>query len=116
MRPFTDVIRDIRKGRVVDAATTELAEVVRGVLDTNKGGSLTLTLTVKPNGRGDNAVIVSAKLAAKVPQVDLPDALFFANLDGDLLREDPTQNRMFADVGLSAGERMDTTTGEILSA
>lgn len=110
MRPFTDVLRDIRKGRVVEAASEELAEVVRAVLDTNKGGEFTLKLTVKPQGKGDNAVILSAKISAKVPQADLPDALFFADLDGDLLRDDPTQNRMFAD----AKERVDPETGEVV--
>ena len=109
MRPFTDVIRDIRKGRVVDAATDQLGEVVRGVLDTNKAGELTIKLSIKPQGKGDNAVIVSAKVSAKVPQADLPDALFFADLDGDLLRDDPTQQRMFAD----AAERVDPLTGEV---
>lgn len=110
MRPFTDVIRDIRKGRVVEAASEQLAEVVRGVLDTNKGGEVVLKLSVKPQGKGDNAVIVSAKLSSKVPQADLPDALFFADLDGDLLRDDPTQTRMFAD----AKERVDPLTGEVV--
>lgn len=111
MRPFTDVLRDIRKGRVVEAASEQLAEVVRGVLDTNKGGEFTLKMTVKPQGKGDNAVILSVKMAAKVPQADLPDALFFADLDGDLLRDDPTQSRMFAD----AGDRIDAKTGEVLA-
>lgn len=109
MRPFTDVLRDIRKGRVVEAAGEELAEVVRAVLDTNKGGKLTLELSVKPNGRGDNAVIVGAKLKSTKPQAELPDALFYADLDGDLLRDDPTQQRMFAD----ASERVDPLTGEV---
>lgn len=108
MRPITDVLRDMRKGRVVEAASEELAEVVRAVLDTNKPGELVIKLTVKPQGKGDNAVIVSAKLTAKLPQSDLPDALFFADLDGDLLRDDPTQSRMFADA-----ERVDQQTGEV---
>jgi hypothetical protein len=111
MRPFTDVLRDIRKGKVVDRLGEEMAEIVQAVLDTNKGGELTLKLSVKPQGKGDNAVIVSAKISTKVPQVDLPDALFFADLDGDLLREDPTQTRMFA----GADERVDPTTGEVLA-
>lgn len=110
MRPFTDVLRDIRKGRVVDAATEHLNDVVRGVLDTNKGGEVTLKLTVKPQGKGDNAVIVSAKVSAKVPQADLPDALFFADLDGDLLREDPTQQRLFAGATVDV---IDPETGEV---
>ena len=59
-----------------------VAEIVRAVLDTNKAGELTLKLSIKPQGKGDNAVIVSARLSAKVPQADLPDALFFADLDG----------------------------------
>jgi hypothetical protein len=109
MRPITDVLRDIRKGRVVDAASEQLAEVVRGVLDTTKKGELTIKLSVSPQGKGDNAVIVGAKVSSKVPQADLPDALFFADLDGDLLRDDPTQTRMFAD----AGESFDPTTGEV---
>lgn len=110
MRPFTDVLRDIRKGRVVEAAGEELAEVVRAVLDTNKGGEFTLKLSIKPNGRGDNAVIVGAKISAKVPQADLPDALFYADLDGDLLRDDPTQQRMFAEASV---EVIDRETGEV---
>ncbi len=113
MRPFTDVLRDIRKGRVVDAASDELAEVVRAVLDTSKPGELTLKLKIKPQGKGDNAVIVSAEVKAKRPQADLPDALFFADIDGDLLRDDPTQQRIFAD---ASGEKIDARTGEVLSA
>lgn len=109
MRPFTDVLRDIRKGRVVDTLSEELAEVVRAVLDTNKPGELTLTLKISPQGKGDNALIVSAVSKQKVPRAKLPDALFFADLDGDLLRDDPTQNRMFAD----AKERVDPLTGEV---
>lgn len=109
MRPFTDVLRDIRKGKVVDAASEELAELVRAVLDTEKKGKLTLELTVAPQGKGDNAVCVSVKLKTAKPQASLPDALFFADLDGDLLRDDPTQQRMFAD----ARERVDPLTGEV---
>lgn len=111
MRPFTDVLRDIRKGRVVDAASDQLAEVVRAVLATDKPGELTIKLSIKPQGKGDNAVIVGAKVTAKAPQATLPDALFFADLDGDLLRDDPTQTRMFAD----AGDKIDGTTGEVVS-
>ena len=120
MRPFTDVLRDIRKGRVVVAASDQLAELVRGVLDTSKPGELTLKLTVKPQGKGDNCVIVSAKITSKVPKGDLPDALFFADVDGDLLRDDPTHVRMFADArerpGMGGGERFDPETGEVLAS
>lgn len=111
MRLITDVLRDIRKGRVVDSASEELARVVRAVLDTEKPGELTLKLKIKPQGKNDNALIVSVAVASKVPQASLPDGLFFADLEGDLLRDDPTQQRLFAD----AKERVDPLTGEVVS-
>lgn len=110
MVPFTDVLRQIRKGRLADVASEELNAVVRAVMATGKPGSVTLVLTVKPQSKGDNALIVSATINAKEPQEELPSGIFFANLDGDLLREDPTQQRMFAAVD------HDPQTGEVLTA
>lgn len=110
MRLITDVLRDIRRGKVVDAASEKLAEVVRAVMDTEKPGELTIKLQIKPRSKGDNCLLIQARVDGKIPQADLPDAMFFANLDGDLLRDDPTQTRMFAD----AGEVIDPKTGEIL--
>jgi hypothetical protein len=107
MRLITDVLRDIRKGRVVDAASEELAELVKAVQETGKPGALNLKLTITPQGKGDNAVIVGADISVKLPRAPLPDALFFADIDGDLLRDDPTQSRMF-------GDAVDPKTGEIL--
>ena len=93
MRPYTDVLREIRKGRVVDAASEALAEVVKAVLDTDKAGKLGVELTIKPNS--DGAVEITAKVKPTIPQGDLPSGLFFADLDGDLHRDDPTQREMF---------------------
>lgn len=108
MVPFTDVLRAIRKGRVVDELTEQLAEVVKAVEATGKKGELVLKLTVQPQGKDDNAKKVSTKITAKLPQPDMPDALFFADAEGSLLRDDPTQTRMFADT-----EEFDPETGEV---
>ena len=51
MRLITDVLRDIRKGRVVEFASERLAEVVTAVGDTGKAGKLVIELTVKPQGQ-----------------------------------------------------------------
>lgn len=109
-RPITDVLRDIRKGRVVEAATDELAAIVRDVMDTGLKGELTIKITVKPQEKGDNCLILAAKVSSKRPMAPLPEGLFFADHDGALLRDDPTQLRIFAD----ARERIDPETGEIL--
>lgn len=116
MRPFTDVLRDMRRGWVVEEASQRLAEVVIAVQETGKAGKIALELTVKPQSRGDNAVILSAKVAMKKPQADMPEAVFFADSDGSLLRDDPTQMRMFADAKAGDGDRYDPKTGEVFAA
>lgn len=107
MRPFTDVLRDMRKGKVVAELSDRLAEVVMAVLETGNAGVLTLQLGVKAQSRGDNAVIVSAKVSMKKPQAPMPEAMFFADADGALLRDDPTQMRIWADAGV------DPESGEV---
>lgn len=112
MKPFTDVLRDIRKGKVVDACSEELAEVVRAVLDTDKAGKFTLELTVKPQGRGELSIVLLAKIATKVPQADLPDAIFYTDLDGGLHRDDPNQRELFTPTD-GLGDIIDAKTGEV---
>lgn len=100
MKPITDILAAIRKGLVAEAAGEELATVVRAVLATRKPGSLTITLAVKPNKGDDETVVISSKIGAKSPTADLPEALFFADDQGDLHREDPRQPEMFRAVDL----------------
>lgn len=98
MKHFTDVLREIRSGAVVDAASEALATVTKGVLETHKAGSVTVTLTIKPPKKhGDNAVTVLSDVKIKEPRDDLPEAIFYASEDGDLLRDDPTRQMLWAD-------------------
>lgn len=114
MRPITDVLRDIRRGRVVDAATLELASVVRDVIATGKKGEVTIKLKIDPVPN-ENMVTVQAAVTAKSPRADLPNGMFFADKDGGLLREDPEKIHRFAEVPPAAddGEEMDPLTGEL---
>lgn len=99
MKPITDVLREIRRGRAVDHATDLLAEVVRAVDLTGKAGSLTITLKIKPEKGGGSQKTISAEVKAKRPELDVPDAVFFSDDSGDLHRADPKQNEMFAEAG-----------------
>lgn len=94
MRPITDVLRDIRKGRVVDLATERLAEIVQAVDETGKPGELTLILKVTPEKGGGSQKTLTAKVKAKIPEADLPEGIFFSDADGDLHRSDPAQTTM----------------------
>lgn len=104
MKPITDTLRDIRKGMVAEAAGEELATVVRAVTATGKPGSLTIKLTVKPQKGDSEQVVISSKISASAPAADMPEAIFFADVDGDLHRNDPRQPEMFrhADLGDAA--------------
>lgn len=112
MRLITDVLRDIRRGRVVDAASVELAGVVRDAVATGKAGELTLKIKVTPDKGDPNLIRVTCEVKGKSPRPDLPDGLFFADKEGDLLREDPERVMRFADAA-AADEDVDPLTGEV---
>ena len=75
MRPITDVLRDIRKGRAVEQATRLLAEVVRAVDETGKPGELTLKIKVKPEKGGGSQKTILCEVKAKKPEGDIPEAV-----------------------------------------
>jgi hypothetical protein len=105
MRPITDVLRDMRKGRIVDDATEALTEVVKAVDATDKAGSITIKLTIKPSKDGGLEKTLTASISTSVPRKDLPDAVFFSNVDGGLVRDDPDQRPLFGEAEPSGRPR-----------
>lgn len=93
MRQFADVVRHIGSdGEFYDLVTATLAEVTQAVIQSRKSGGLTLTLKVRPNG--ETSVFISGDVKAKVPQKTHAEALFFTTVDGDLVRDDPRQEKL----------------------
>lgn len=103
---FTDFLRQIRKGRVVDDATVKLADLVKAVTEHGKSGTLTLTLTISPQSGDKGLVTVTPSLSAKKPEPSMPNAIFFVDGEGGLSREDPNQGDFIRDAAkLSGGVR-----------
>ena len=99
IRPALEVLGRLRQGRVMDLLSVELNRVVTGVKDcnANKAGTVTLTLTVTPVMKQNNAVFIQAKVAGKAPE-DPPDSdLLFYDEDGNLHTRDPNQRDIFED-------------------
>lgn len=94
MRPITDVLREYRRGRAVDLASERLAELIQAVDETGKGGELTLKIKVKPAKDRGSEKTLQIEVKAKVPETDLPDAVFFSDSEGNLHRQDPAQSEM----------------------
>ena len=91
-KPFAQTLREIRNGLLHADLTDRLAEVTVAVVEHDKPGSVTLTLSIRPNAAG--TVTVSDDVKAKVPEGEKPATLFFADGDGNLLRRDPRQMEM----------------------
>lgn len=79
------------RGRTADQLSERMAELVVAVRETGKPGQITLTVKVTPDGKVPAAVRVEDKIAAKVPELDRPAAMWFATEDGSLSNTPPDQ-------------------------
>lgn len=91
VRPFADILRDIRGGQVSDQAAVSIQELVAAVREHGKKGTLTLQITVEPMKNNEAALAVSGEVTLKAPKAAPKAAIFFADNDGNLLRDDPRQ-------------------------
>lgn len=89
---FTDLMRDIRGGDVIDDLTEQFRTLVQRVNETGQAGSLTLTLKVKRASKGSgNTLVIADDIKLKLPTGEKGETILFATPDGDLQRNDPRQ-------------------------
>lgn len=115
MIPITDTLRQIRKGAGVEEATEQLNEVIKACMVTGKPGELTIKLKLKPDSTvaGRNSISsaqceVEMVVTSKAPRLPVPKAVFFATVQGELLRDDPDQAPLLGD----AEDRRQRRVGE----
>jgi hypothetical protein len=88
--PFADTLRKINAGRTHAEASTLLQQLVAAVQDTQRKGSITVTITVLPAGN-DDQVIIQDTVTTKLPQRDRAKSIFYVTDDYNLVRDDPRQ-------------------------
>jgi hypothetical protein len=91
-RPFHDFLHEHRQGVTQDELSDALQELVAAVHDTEKSGSLTFTITIKPTKSG--ALEVSDAIRTKIPTLPKSSSLFFVSPENNLVRDDPKQHRL----------------------
>lgn len=91
MKPITDVMREYRRGELVQNATHEMAAVVAAVVALRKPGSVTITLEIRPDKHSAKEVEVQASVSSKLPKRGMKAGTFFVGRDNELLRNDPDQ-------------------------
>lgn len=93
IRPITDTLRQIAGGTLLDHASEQFAELVRSI-DANGGtGKLLIELSVKKASRG-GAMLVTGKTVQKKPADEPLEAMLFATPEGNLLADDPRQQKL----------------------
>src|SRR5689334_25185675 len=91
-KPFTYTLAQLRYGTLNDDLTKGLHELTQKCGETNKGGSLTLTIKLKPGSGGQMEVFDDIKLV--LPKEPKGSSIMFATVEGNLQREDPRQRTL----------------------
>lgn len=98
---FLSALGEQSGGKAMIVAGLKLAELIEAVKGTGKKGTLTLSIELRPAEKefGGNVVGVMSNIDIKIKKPDLPlaETFFFVDDDGNLTRNDPRQEEMFAE-------------------
>jgi hypothetical protein len=86
---FSYTFNQLRDGLEQAEASEKLNECVLAAEETGKAATLTVKLTIKPNGRGQQ--LIAAKTDHNLPEHPKSATIMFPTGDGNLQREDPNQ-------------------------
>ncbi len=93
---FAAALVQTDKGRLHEKASYGLTELLKAVRETNKGGSIQITLKVTPDkGSDGERVVVAGTVVTKKPAFDPRTSIFFLDEDGGMHRSDPRQTDLF---------------------
>lgn len=90
---FMDVLREHRRGLTHDDINDKMREVLAGVEEEGKSGSLTLKFTFSPRAKGEG-IDVAVAINANPPKPEAATSIFYLTPNGDLQRQDPRQADM----------------------
>lgn len=93
MQGVLKTFSELRRGGALVDLDEAMAAVVKAVVATGKVGRVTLNLDIRQLGKG-GALTVTDTISTKVPKLPVPDTVFFATEEGELVKEDPKQIKM----------------------
>lgn len=91
--PVFFTLNNIDAGMVLDEAGRDMSKLCAEVRRLNAGGKIEITIGMKPLD-GSDKLVMAAKFKTTVPKPAPTLAVFFADPDGKLSREDPKQLEM----------------------
>jgi hypothetical protein len=102
---IAETLKSLRYGSLDAELGEKLHELVQRVDNTQRVGSLTLTLKVKPGGQGRLEILDDIKVT--MPKEEKGSSIMFVMPSGNLARTDPRQ------MEIEGLKRVDPETGEI---
>lgn len=91
----------LNRGNFIIDAGRELKELTDAIKQTNAKGKITITLDLTPSGWKEdgrcNQVDIKPKIGLTKPKPEQGKSIFFLTEDNKLVRDDPDQEKMFAD-------------------
>lgn len=92
-RPFADILLALNRGKTHAELSTGIQQLVAAVEDTQKKGSISLTIQVSP-AKVEGCLEVTEIVTVKSPSHNRAASLFYADDDHNLVREDPRQMQL----------------------
>ena len=87
------LFQEHRAGATHEEISDAIRDVVAAVTDEQKAGTITITISIKPLGKGDG-LAVGIETKAKPPKQTVGTSVFFADATNNLQRHDPRQQSM----------------------
>ena len=92
-RSIVDALRHVQGGEFLDRCSDAMQQLALAVDETGKGGKLTIEIGVAKLTRG-GAVTLKGKVTVKRPAEQPHEGIFWVSPEGNLLTEDPKQQRL----------------------
>ncbi|SDD43339.1 hypothetical protein [Auraticoccus monumenti] len=105
IRPFADLLAEQGHGRLHSELSEGLWDLVNRVKETGKKGSMTLVITVEPDRRADDEVLlVHDDVRLKLPAFPRKPSMFYLGEEGNFSRSNPAQPELTGLREVPAGE------------
>lgn len=105
-KPISHTLAMLQGGSFSEDCAEALATLVKGVDETGKAGSITITLALKKSG---GAIEIAAKVVAKIPEPKADSDLLWATNEGNLVLDNPAQRKLA--LGEVGGKTKELATG-----
>jgi len=90
---FLAMIQNHRHGEALSDLAAAMREVTLAVASTGESGAILFKLKIKRAAKG-GALLVEDEIKTTIPKSETPGSIFFGDDKGNLLREDPNQQKL----------------------